>query len=144
MSDLDFHFTPPWKQRECALIRTPFMAEWELVADDENTPNTDVASPQFAACDARNCTGFLESRWIHLQASLATPEPRAAPGHSFRNRQSPFPSRSPQNISPGDPAAAGPLEPTKQTSWMAMGMVRPRQQSEQTKQQIESSKETTK
>ena len=50
--------------------------------------------------------------------SLATPEPRAKAGHSvipstFEIRHSSlpvFPPRSPQNISPGDPAAAGPLE----------------------------------
>jgi hypothetical protein len=40
------------------LFRSRFMAEWELVADDENTPNTDAARSQLAPRVAKNCTDF--------------------------------------------------------------------------------------
>ena len=81
--------------------------------------------------NARECTyrwiGLSPSRWhrarmhrvwdnaIHLTASILH--------HSEFVISQTIPSRSPQNISPGDPAAAGPLDSPQSKSWMTTGMV---------------------
>lgn len=58
-----------------------------------------------------------------IRVSPATPEPRAKAGHSEFGILQTIPSRSPQNTSPGDPAAAGPLNSPQSKSWMTTGMV---------------------
>ena len=52
LPDKDFAFAalqPSSPSENARLFRTRFMAARELVADDENTPNTDAAISQFAA-----------------------------------------------------------------------------------------------
>jgi len=87
------------------------MAAWELVADDENTPNTDAARSQIIAWVAENCdyhpfaSGISERRWPKLRWVLQ---------HSKRGMRhlEHFPRKFPPQHFPGRPLARSLASPT--------------------------------
>jgi hypothetical protein len=53
-------------------IRGRFKAEWELVAEDENTPNRNAARSQLAACVAKNCTASRKISRARCRRRIST------------------------------------------------------------------------
>ena len=67
------------------------MAAWELVADDENTPNTDAARSQFAARAAKKSLIISSLALVCLALALGlvlVPMVHAASGGSSKTAQS--------------------------------------------------------
>jgi hypothetical protein len=155
-----FSLQPTAPNENARLIRTRLMAEWELVADDENTPNkvSPVRSslrelPGTAQVFAKPGEPVPASSLL-LRATTRTALSRRNDGITGMSRMghssfvihssfgiwpSAFSNNShrkfPPNNFPGRPLLR-PLDSTP-PSWMAMGMVRPRQHSTQ---QLESSR----
>jgi len=78
----------------------------ELVADDENTPNTDAARSQFAARALPRTAQFLQDLESQLQLCRFQWEQR-----SITPNPQISPESSPHNISPGDRNCGRPTAP---------------------------------